>query len=448
MQREQVTVDSFTEKFLDSCNFEKEDKRNRKIARRELKLAFDEIAAQGKDNTPVLEYLAQMHPDIKEEGIYVLMICFQIRTCVQQMIPLLQSYEDHQPYSEDPLPPPETIETLEAIGVDPFSFKWRSSPQAEGTKGIIEADALMEPLLADTETRRLLEGTFRTMDIANGCNNQCNTCLNDAKPLTTTFSADSIERLFEDERFLSILHPASIRIGSSGDIINHPDGVRIVKTILEKTKQMPRHKIKVVTNFRPNQMDELQELIAMAENPNFFLTVSGPFNRDNSIGEKLLEFCRSRNVDFSPGVTKLTDPIYPNILYFPVHHLRRIFRTGRSIKEVDKLRPPERLKGQTRELDCFMRGWVKTILNPDALWLQVYATGHESPTGRVYTPMDTTNIHLFRNLPWNVQFPEDPEGTIHAPNWEKPDHEFFERGPIIQAVVRAMGLPLKELNFV
>lgn len=45
------------------------------------------------------------------------------------------------------------------------------------------------------------------------------------------------------------------------------------------------------------------------------------------------------------------------------------------------------------------RGFVKTFLNPDQLWLMVYTTVYESRTCRAFTPITPENLQCFRKLP-------------------------------------------------
>jgi len=334
-------------------------------------------------------------------------------------------------------PPPEVIRVIQEQGLSQNKIEgWvavpainppleRISRRKIETRGRVDAVQLLESLLNEP----VLEGTLRTIDVLNGCGHHCDTCLADAALPSKMFTVESLDRLFSDERFLNMLQFDSLRIGSSGDILDHPQASEIIKMMLEKTTSIDRknlskegkhHKIKIFTNYRPNLERQLDELIQMAqENPDRIrLTISLPFNRKDTVNKAFVEYAQERegligkhNIDdqgnFKGRISFGEKAGLKNIGIQDVRHPMVLFMTGRILSdEVNAGRVPEWDKVEVdRETSFEDRGFSKTYLNADALWLMVYATPYESHTGRVFTPLSPDNVKAFSHLPYHSDFP-------------------------------------------
>jgi len=308
-----------------------------------------------------------------------------------------------------------------------------------------------------------LNQTLRTIDVLNGCGHHCDVCLADAAFPSRMFSFESLKKLFSDKRFQDMLQPDSIRFGSSGDILDHPRGVEIVKMVLEATKSLHEksiqegkkgYKIKIFTNYRPNLEDQLDELIEIAKaNPDRFrLTISLPFNKKDTVNAKFMDYVEARPELFA-GVTERGEDdllreapgtLLKNVGIQDVRHPRLLFMVGRVMsKAANAGRVPEWdvVEGD-RELSFRDRGFVKTFLNPDALWLMVYATPYESNSARVFTPLNKSNLEAFSHLPFHPDFPVPP-------NWPgKGEERSWQEAQVMKAEVEASGKKQKVLTVV
>lgn len=308
--------------------------------------------------------------------------------------------------------------------------------------GQVDAFELLSPLLGN----KTLDGTLRTVDVLNGCGHQCDTCLADSALPSKMFSYDSLERLFSDDRFAKMLQSDSIRFGSSGDILDHPQGVEIIKMALGKTASLDEerrtknegkdsYRIKVFTNYRPRTERQLDELVALAQQhpERIKLIISLPFNKNDAVNKKFTEYATARSdllrdscqvgedglLDVGHyGITPLR-----NIAIQDVRHTSLLFMVGRVLSK-------EANAGRVAEWDLVEddggrsfsdRGLVKTYLNADALWLMIYATPYESHTGRVFTPITPQNIDVLSKLPYHQDFetpPNWPGGKGYGKSWD------------------------------
>lgn len=237
------------------------------------------------------------------------------------------------------------------------------------------------------------------MDVLNGCGRQCDTCLAASVLPSRMFSFSSLEKLFSDKKFIRMLQP-SLRIGSSGDIQDHPDCADIVKMIVELA---PIQTIKIVTNYRPNDEGKLDKLIKMAgkNKEKVQLCISLPFNKTDAVNERFDKYIKGRSGNFT-----IRDVRHTNNLFMLGRVLSEKLNAGRQPKEHRVYEKDESLYRQ--------RGFVKIYFNPDALWLMVYTTLHESRTGKVSTPITPENLKILSNLPWHPDFPTPrnwPGGT-------------------------------------
>lgn len=338
------------------------------------------------------------------------------------------------------LPPPEVIKVIHDCHLSKkYIDGWLAVPAIRPPKshlgsrklqneGLVDAVKLLLPLLESP----FLIRSLRTLDVCNGCGHHCDTCLADAAFPSKMFSFESLKQLFKNKRFLRMLAPDSLRFGSSGDILDHPDAVKIINMVLWQTRSLDkayqkrskgkkRHVVKVFTNYRPNLEDKLDELIAIARRhkDRFHLIISLPFNATDVINERFTNFAVARPDIFGRRKKRHPDKmiifglgstLHENISVQDVRHPYFLFTSGRILQK-------EHIKSKIRKWDILeanrttyfkSRGLVKTYLNPDALWLMIYVTAYESHTGRVFTPINSQNLVVFCHLMWHPDFITPP----------------------------------------
>lgn len=286
----------------------------------------------------------------------------------------------------------------------------------------MDAYALVEPYFGLKGTDKIL----RIMDIANGCGHQCNTCFADADRPTNMFTRESLEKLFSDRRFLNMLDPYSLRFGSQGDIADHPVAVDIVEMSLEETKLLDAkayfddriHKVKVFTNYRKHREDVLDGLLELAQrNERLSIVISLPFNLRDNVHKSFRKYVDDRrdifgsyNLDEHGIIDGRYMDVRGNVGIQDVRGNSSRFGLGRVIA-----------RDGADCLDCSdlsygfeQRGFVKVFLNPDALWLSMYATIYEAHTSRLYTELPPSRIPLAMKLPWH---PDEKFTT--PPGWRE-----------------------------
>jgi len=351
-------------------------------------------------------------------------------------------------YSNRAYPPMEIVNILAANEINAFDLPWYANPslpRSEQEKGrkLVDPGVLLEELLSSESARSYLQGSIRSLDTANGCANQCDTCCMDAPLPKAFFDQEGLAQLFQTQQFLEMLHPASLRIGCSGDISDEKDPAKIIQMVLSATEPLSEacikkygkpHALKVFTNYRASKERKLDSILELAlQNGRLDLCISLPLNKDFEKDMELFgEYVLRRKRYFGEGfteyqgrTTKILDvgsPNYgrvPNINIHNVPFRRVIFQQGRIIEGGSFVIPTQAEDLGFLRIDRFaQRGLVKTHLNPDALWLQAYVTEHESHTRKSYTPITPQNIATFAQIPWNPFFDEDIEGTTTPPNWK------------------------------
>ena len=339
--------------------------------------------------------------------------------------------------SDNAEPPPEVVRVIEKRGLLDAIEGWvavpvinppsKRIPRSEiHTRGLVDAYELLDPLLGN----KILDQTLRILDVLNGCGNHCDTCFADASFPTKMFSLESIKKLFSDTRFIRMLQPDSLRFGSSGDILDHPQAIEIIKTALDETiyldeqwvhKRRERHKIKIFTNYRPDREKQIDELVELAcQNPERIdLCLSLPFNKKDTVNIKFEEFVKAKPEIFGDEFETHEDgmiyvpwgKIKPeNVTIQVLRHPRILFMVGRVLSKeanADRVKDYDMVEAD-RDIAFANRGLVKTYLNPDALWLMIYATPYEAHTGRVFTPITPSNIQVLSSLPYHPDFPTPP----------------------------------------
>lgn len=333
-------------------------------------------------------------------------------------------------------PPPNVYNVLGQRGISQSevdAMGWRAYPKLgehggqderrSGRELAVDAQALVEPLLDRPE----LAGTLRTMDVLNGCLNQCDTCYADSPLPSKIFSFDSLKGLFRDSRFIGMLQSQSLRIGSIGDLTNHPRGAEIAEMILDSTLPSELGMLKLWANYRKANEAVLDGLLDLAAaNPyRSQMTISLPFNRDDAVNLAFQEYMGRRPNFFDLEFLETMENGLFLMINSGIRHKNISIHNVRDpilLFPIGRVLPGEILEAQLpdhRTLDTVKapihrfyreRGLVKTYLNPDALWLKVYATTRESHTTNVYTPITPHNLSALSHLGYHPDF-------LTPPNW-------------------------------
>lgn len=301
--------------------------------------------------------------------------------------------------------------------------------RAELARNQVDAVEILRPFFGNP----VLFRTLRIMDLLNGCGHQCDTCVADAVVPSNIFSYESLNRLWSMPEFIAMLQPDSFRYGSSGDLLDHPQGPEIARLTLEATADFPEfvyryprrtvvkpHGVKVMTNYRPNLEAQLDKLLQLClEYPERFnLTISIPLNLTDEISRRFDAYIAARADIFGQGYWFGEDGLnhyvmsngIENVSFMDIRHPRLLFMIGRTINEEQLEKKVERydwVEGD-RALGYRNRGLVKTYLNADGLWLMIYGTMMETHTTRIFTPLTPENVKYFSYLPYHHDFPTPP----------------------------------------
>lgn len=242
------------------------------------------------------------------------------------------------------MPPPEVLAVMAAYqaehglsneDVARLAPRWYPQPTLEPVRKRLaprdllnnraDAFAIMEPFLGNP----IFDGSLRTMDVANGCGQQCDTCFADAPLPSSLFSLDSLTRLFAEPAFLAMLQPDSLRIGSQGDIIEHPDAVPMTQMILAATEPLHavrrldgnRHRLKIFTNYRKRYESQLVELIQLADrcDSRLRVVISLPNNLTDTVSEQFRRFAEANRELLQWTPFRLRNP-YRVLTCFAYYH--------------------------------------------------------------------------------------------------------------------------------
>lgn len=289
-------------------------------------------------------------------------------------------------------------------------------------EGQVDALELIAPLLGN----KILTRSIRKIDLVTGCGRGCHTCLADSSLPSRYFSYQSLKQLFHLKSFLNTLAKDRLRLGNTGDPSDHPQLVQIVKLILRQTRFLDRqmkknshghkrHRVTVFTNYRPNNEVELNKLLDLAIKNQHRLTIviSLPLNKTDTVNDRFVEYVKTRHDIFFKPKGFDVEARYENVHIQDVRHETLIFTTGRRLSKPTLMAKENTgcIVESDRTLDYRHRGFVETYFNPDALWLMVYSTIHESHTVRSYTPLNPTNLEVFSRLPYH------PNNLV-PPNWD------------------------------
>lgn len=257
-------------------------------------------------------------------------------------------------------------------------------------------------------------GSINKIDLAIGCSKACGTCLAKAALLSRMFSTASLIRGFHNQKILDMLSPFELRIGNTSDPSDQPDLLEILKVILAQTAFLDerakalgkRHNILVFTNYRPSPTSEatLNQLLDLAkENDRLLLTISLPLNKTDLVNDRFVTFSISRPDVFWEKEKYLGIQTYfRNISIHNVRTLTQIYSIGRMLPRaiLDAKKNLSTIADTDRYIEYQDRGCVELLVNPEALWLMVYATIHESSTVRSYLPLNLHNYRVLTLLPW------------------------------------------------
>lgn len=199
-------------------------------------------------------------------------------------------------------------------------------PMNEILEHQVDAYGVIKPYLGD----KRFDGTLKTMDIGVGCGRHCGQCLTDSSHIYSLFSFESLDTLFDDPQFQNMLRgQESLRIGSAGDISDHPRAVDIVRMMIEKTAGLDRermdrdqshYKIKIFTNYRPTDEGKILGLIGLAEKypERFDMVISLPVNSTDTVNIKFKQFILKHKDRFPKLVNQTLHPNY--LMVFTAKH--------------------------------------------------------------------------------------------------------------------------------
>jgi hypothetical protein len=209
-------------------------------------------------------------------------------------------------------------------------------------------------------------------------------------------------------------------------LMDHPEAIGILVDVLRGTSRLEaaqnvrglHHEVKVYTTYLPKdekRFDELLEL-AVKNQKRLFVTISLPLNRDDEVNKSFALFASERpdifkgELDSRGFFNKAKGGEVKNISIKDVRQTTDLFMSGRVLPiETSRGRvSDDNIVDADRIHDFRQRGFVKTYLNPDALWLMVYATAYESHTYRAFTPITPENIGTFSSLQWHPDFTTPP----------------------------------------
>lgn len=338
--------------------------------------------------------------------------------------------------------PEETVVLLRRLGMPEGTLgECRATPtlrtriervsQAELVNSEVDAVKLLEPFLGNP----IFFGALRIMDLLNGCGNQCDTCYIDAVAPSRMLSRVSMERLWLMPEFRAMLAPDSFRYGSSGDVLNHPNGVEIVEATLRSVADFPLfagykrgelvtapYRLSVLTNYRPNIERQLERLLRLTVRypERLHLTVSLPLNLSDEINQRFDQFVVRHPEHFGSGfkpgkdglVHHIGDKARENIAIMDVRHPYRLGVFGRVIEE--SLLAEKVDRGEwvfAAGYGSWEKGLVKIYFNAEGLWLDVYVSTEESHTARAFILLTPDNAGFLCNLPFHYDFPTPPNWT-------------------------------------
>ena len=353
-------------------------------------------------------------------------------------------------------PSVEMVIALHRQGIDAFGMEWLAVPHLPNkTHGPVDAVKSIEAILNDTRSQTILKRSLRTMDVGKGCSVQCDTCLVDAQPLESLFALDSLGTLFDDPRFEDLIHLGGLRIGSSGDITDHPNPAQILEFALKGTRNVHTelmaktglpHQVKIYTNFRKQRSKKIDALLetAMQSPDRTKIVISLPLNRSGEVLDDFQQYIADRPELFGKELKR------KNIIIHSVpKRADTLFRDGRVLAEnlaigkaeIEARNPVERI---------IQRGYAKPYLNPDGLWCFGYVGPYESHTDRAFTPMTPENITYLQYIPWIPHFIHDPACANPPPNWAGGTNlGYYEYQAILdQIIMSGIGLEMRKVTTV
>lgn len=406
------------------------------------KKIIEELTEQNP-NIPVEEIIDIVRIDIKR----MLMGAILIKNEIQARI-----NGDHN----QAFPSIEMVMALDEQGINAFDFEWRAVPHLpKKTHGPIDALKSIEAILEDTRSRTILKRALRTMDIGKGCGIQCDTCLADAQPLETLFTLDSLGVLFDDPRFQSLIHLGGLRIGSSGDITDHPNPAQITELALKGTEVVNNelrektglpHRIKIYTNFRKQRTKKIDALleIAMREPERIALVISLPMNRHSKTPDEFRQYAAERPEIFGRKKERKNVSIHSVPERGDTPSL-----CGRVLSENLAIGKKE-IEARHSPMLIAQRGYAKPYLNPDGLWCFGYVGPYESHTNRAFTPLTPGNIPFLQHIPWTPYFIHDPECANPPPNWAGGTNKGYYQYQIFldQLIMSGTGLDMRRTTIV
>lgn len=315
------------------------------------------------------------------------------------------------------LPPELSMKEIEASG-----WLVSSIPQIDREGRWQDNIIAIEEIVEEFKEEACLNGRVDYIDDVSGCLPQCQVCIFDVRKPTAMF-ASNISGLVESK----LLSEQRIRKGFAGNLTDHPECLSMTEELLQQTNA----NLTLFSNYRPYYKEKIRPFIEMARvNNQVDLVISIPANDDY---EELRESCDQWMVDL--GLDSFIERSSQGDYLFTRD--REVCENGIGVKCV-----PEGsfyVGGRAREgdvrdynkfwysggrfrkhlrdkIDFERRGLIRGfLLNPDGLWVVIYATGFESHTGLVYVKVSQENISQLTRIPmYDDSLGDWPGGTRYS----------------------------------
>jgi hypothetical protein len=319
---------------------------------------------------------------------------------------------------------------------DVLSWGWYAIPTKHLSSRRIPLQGLrrvsMSQQLAHLNDQQKLTGSIYWFDFMNGCYNFCPTCATDARWPSAMIPQKSVEKFFSDKTLMNFVHKDEVWIGYMSDILNHPQAIGIIRSMLQAVDQKhtapqktgnrkSSRQVKVFTLYKKEAEPQLDDMIALAMNneKRLFLTLALPLCKTTHPHDHFKKYAAKHSAIFEGRFEYdsdyvITFPDYttniPNIFVKDILHVRSLLMRGRVLSRVylDGRVALENRCDETGIENFLHRGRLVLSINPEGLWASVFTTGYESHTSMAFTLVTPENLPVFSALPWHNHFSTPP----------------------------------------
>ena len=298
-------------------------------------------------------------------------------------------------------PPPETKERL---GMAWKSLQWFSYPSLvsyQERTGLVKEVNIFEQVRWALKDNRM-RGVVQSVDSANGCLTQCDTCARNSPKTSLIFSRESWDMVWQIPLFRN-LFDRQLRWGDCADPSDHGDVVQRAQVVLKNYPDL--HNLEMLVNFRKYKSERLIGLIdLLGQYQQINLCISLPLNKNRQPQEDFLQFSQNvlmardiRMQEYSgsligqvnkKGRLEIKDLSKPNVDVMEIGRIvdKQYYPEGKKTIDID----PE---------DFIRRGDASVILTSEGFFVKVAATRYQSYTALTYTPLNQETITILQKLP-------------------------------------------------